>query len=67
MHGGREKGRKIHNLGKDWHRKEMEMGLDPLKDRKKEQLERRARKLSHPSNQGKNSFVGSVATEDNVT
>lgn len=34
----REKGGKFHNLGKDQHYKEMEMDLDPLKDRKKEKL-----------------------------
>ena len=54
----REKGGPIHNLGKDRHYKELEMGLDPSKDRKKEQLERRARELAHPSKQGKKAFVG---------
>lgn len=58
MERNREKGRKIHNLGKDQHYKEREMGLDLLKDRKKEQLGRRARKLSHSCNQGKKSLVG---------
>lgn len=45
-------GVKTYNLGKDWKYKEVEMVWDPLKDREKVQLERRTRKLSHPSSQG---------------
>lgn len=58
MERKREKGGKIHSLGKGRHYEKMEMGLDPLKDRKKEQLGRRARKHSHPRDQGKKSLVG---------
>ena len=58
MYGEREKGGKIHNLGKDWQYKEMEMGLDPLKDKKKAQSQKRTRKLSCPRSQDRKLFVG---------